>query len=101
MSKSCVGCRFMMFKDRGWSNYTVEYTDVHCLLDKNRNLPADEPWDWKQDVDNDNWPFTNESRCDSYSGGNQMELDVDMKMEERNLESVDEDVREAYHSYWK
>jgi hypothetical protein len=73
--KSCVGCKFLYTQDHGYSNYTVEETDLRCALNRNPNLPADVPWDWKQE--DDNWPATKDSRCDRYAPGARIHLDVD------------------------
>jgi hypothetical protein len=73
--KSCVGCKFLYSHDRGYSNYTVEETEMICAKDRNSKLPADVPYDWKQEPDN--WPHTNESRCDLYAAGPFIRLDVD------------------------
>ncbi len=73
--KSCIGCKYMYGQDSGYSNYTVENTAIICALNKNKNLPKDEPHNWNQE--NDNWPATMDSRCDSYSAGGMVRLDVD------------------------
>lgn len=77
MSKSCVGCKWLYMRDDGYSNYTVMDTSVLCAKDKNPNLPADEPYDWKEDAEGDNWTKTNESRCELYAQGPTVHLDVD------------------------
>jgi hypothetical protein len=43
----------------------------------NPNLPADKPWDWKQDASADNWPHTNQSRCELYAEGTFVSMDVE------------------------
>jgi len=63
--KSCVSCKFLYVRDNGYSNYTVEGTDVFCAKDRNPNLSAEEPYDWKKE--DDNWPLTNSSKCELYS----------------------------------
>ena len=73
--KSCVGCAYLYAQDYGYSNYTVTDTDMDCALNSNPNLPADEPYDWKQVPDN--WPATNNNRCSSYVSGEQIRYDVD------------------------
>jgi hypothetical protein len=77
MSKSCVGCAFLYTEDQGYSNYTVEDTDVCCAADANPNLPASEPLDWNMKADADNWPATNQSRCQRYEEGEMLRLDVE------------------------
>lgn len=75
--KSCVGCKFLYTEGSGYSNYTWEDTDVRCAREKNPNLPASEPYDWKRE--DDNWPATNASRCELYATheGELVALDVD------------------------
>lgn len=74
--KSCVGCKFLYLHDRGWSNWTVEDTEVICAKNLNPNLPANEPWDWDTN-ESDNWPKTQHSRCGLYTIGPTVHLDVD------------------------
>lgn len=76
--KSCAGCVFMYFIDRGYSNYTVEETQVYCAMDMNPKLRSDAdpcpllPYDWaaqnqsrekKWSPEKDNWEPTKEGRC--------------------------------------
>lgn len=77
---SCVGCKFLYMQDVGYSNYTVENTDVICALNKNRHLPAGMPYDWVCSSDgNDNWGYTNNSRCERFAEreGDLIHLDID------------------------
>jgi hypothetical protein len=73
--RSCVGCKFLYSWDSGYSNYTVEETEMHCAKSRNANLPASRPWDWNEA--DDNWPMTNASRCELYAPGERIHLDVD------------------------
>ena len=73
--RSCVGCKFLYSQDSGYSNWTVEETEILCAKKRNPNLPASEAWDWKKDEDN--WPATKDSRCDLYAPGEMIQLDVD------------------------
>jgi len=73
--KSCVGCKFLYSQGKGYSNYTWEETEALCAKDKNPNLPAEEGFNWTPE--NDNWPKTNASRCELYSPGEKVTLDVD------------------------
>lgn len=77
MGGSCATCKFLYQHERGWSNWTVEETEVICALGRNPNLPAAMPWDWRFNATEDNWPATNESACDQFSAGEQVRLDVD------------------------
>jgi len=77
---SCVGCKYLYSEGSGYSNYTWMETYVKCAKDKNPNLAdgeAEEPDDWNQKADSDNWDMTNSSRCDLYDAGVYVELDVD------------------------
>jgi hypothetical protein len=77
---SCADCKFLYLQDDGYSNWTVEDTQVVCALDKNPELPASMPYDWEWGSDGqDNWPKTNRGRCDRYDqrAGDWVHLDVD------------------------
>lgn len=75
---TCVGCKFLYAKDSGYSNWTVENTDINCALGKNPNLPAEEPYDWIMPPHGtDNWSKTCKSRCERYAPGDMVRLDVD------------------------
>lgn len=39
--QSCETCLFLVKVDDGYSNWSVEGTTNHCLLDKNPNMPED------------------------------------------------------------
>lgn len=75
MSKSCAGCVFLYLRDQGYSNYTVEETEVHCATDSNpflRDAKGEsnrKPYDWNGDPEQDNWPMTQTSRCEWYQAG--------------------------------
>lgn len=73
--KSCVGCKFLYSHGSGYSNWTWLETNVNCAMNRNKNLPQEEPSDWNKV--NDNWPATNNSKCEFYSEGPYVELDVD------------------------
>jgi hypothetical protein len=74
-SQSCVGCKYLYLKEDGYSNYTVTDVDVLCALERNPELPAPLPDDWRKEPDN--WPRTNVSRCSQYGKGPEVRLDVD------------------------
>ena len=77
---SCVGCKYLYSEGSGYSNYTWMETYVKCAKDKNPKLEdgeAEEPYDWNQKAENDNWPMTNSGRCELYAPGVYVELDVD------------------------
>lgn len=89
---SCAGCKYLIYHDTGYSNYTVEATDLICLRDQNPNLPTEVPYDWNEDPDKDNWPNTRGSRCSHYDrrvNGRAPRFDVDG---EECLDQVTDDV---------
>lgn len=86
---SCIGCKFLYAHDRGYSNWTVEDTEIICALALNPALPASEPYDWKQE--DDNWNATKNGRCSRYATGPRVRLDVD---EEDTVESQTDDAEQ-------
>jgi hypothetical protein len=84
-----MGCKFLYEQDHGYSNYTVEETDMECAKNRNPHLPSARPWDWHKE--NDNWPKTRESRCDLYAPGKLVSLDVD---NEETVESQTDDAEQ-------
>ena len=63
---SCAGCQFLTAIDSGYSNYTVTDTDAYCLKNANPALPAPMPYDWEFNEGKDNWPATQNNRCELY-----------------------------------
>jgi hypothetical protein len=61
---SCLECAYLYFQDTGYSNYTVEDTEVRCALNRNPHLPADKPYDWYMPPGTDNWARTQNSICE-------------------------------------
>lgn len=39
--KRCTDCKYCVVHDFGYSNYTVEGTNIECLLNKNPHTPFD------------------------------------------------------------
>lgn len=51
--KNCLRCKFLVQQDTGYSNYTVEGTDVYCGVDKHpESKPTELPYDT-----NDDWLY--------------------------------------------
>lgn len=69
---SCLQCKFLFTRDTGYSNWTVEDTDLHCVLRLNPKLPAEIPDEVKDysgkwmRAENDKWHATKDGRCDKY-----------------------------------
>ncbi len=86
MSESCLSCKFAIFQEEGYSNYTVEGTMFHCALNKH------------PDGDFDRW-YGEDKRldyvCDSYQVGSPIEMDV----ERENLSELTPEQRKIYEMY--
>jgi len=41
MTKKCSNCVFAWMRDYGYSDYTVEGTEINCALDLNPGFPTD------------------------------------------------------------
>jgi hypothetical protein len=90
-TNSCCKCLFLFTRDYGYSNYTVEGSELYCAMEKNDNLPAEIPETWGPkewvgidgDPEKDNWTLTNQSRCEHYQEYNpefqRVRLDVDLE----------------------
>lgn len=68
--KTCGGCKFALLWDTGYSNYTVEGTDFHCM----KRLHPDGVFD--------NWygedkRLTFAETCFGYEGGEPIIMDVE------------------------
>lgn len=92
MSKSCAKCKFLYGNGAGYSNYTWENTYATCAIGKHPLLigerdETDTPYDWNEDPENDNWPMTASSRCESYE-----------RVEARIVLDVD---RECWPRHWE
>lgn len=89
MSNSCLQCKFLFTRDTGYSNWTVEDTELHCVLKLNPNLPAEIPDDvrdyyasnkvrytWMK-AEDDKWHCTKDSRCDKYQHSDDDPVHID------------------------
>lgn len=91
MSK-CTDCRYCIEEDWGYSNYTVEGTEVNCLLNKNPDFPTDRFYG-----ENEKLNFA--ATCDGFVDGESIHIDVEK--EEGPLEnySDDEDIKLLLREY--
>ena len=87
MSNSCLQCKFLFTRDTGYSNYTVEDTELHCVLKLNPKLPAEIPdevrgysgsydYVWMTPA-NDKWHATKDGRCDKYQHNDAAYIHID------------------------
>jgi len=75
MTTSCLRCQWLFTRDTGYSNYTVEDTEMHCVMRRNPKLPTEIPdevrkytrkgYAWMQ-PENDKWHATKDGRCELY-----------------------------------
>lgn len=70
MTKSCNTCKWALFVDHGYSNYTVEGTTFHCQLNKHPDCPFDRWYGEEARLEH-------AEKCPDYEHGNPIELDVD------------------------
>lgn len=73
--RRCYNCKFYYKHDRGYSNYTVESTEVNCLLNKNPNLDdTDEGYSWET---KDHAFMRVAESCDGFARGEPLTIDCD------------------------
>lgn len=102
--KSCVGCKHLYSKGSGYSNYTWLETYLRCTKNKHPKLLEDGshneyPSDWKNETpEGDNWPLTNQSRCELYTSGSFIEMDVDCDDEHELLSEHGNDIRHLFEA---
>ena len=86
--KSCLRCKWLITRDTGYSNYTVEDTDAHCIMDRNPKLPTAVPDevrvrtpDWAYHwikPEKDRWHATKNGRCELYLYGSKTPYHIDV-----------------------
>ena len=70
----CTNCKFFLAVDSGYSNYTVEETELDCLKGLNKRLPATESYRFETEQSDVN-AFAEE--CNYFSSGEGTYIDVD------------------------
>ena len=83
MKKCCTNCKFLYRADNGYSNYTVEGTDIDCLKSKNKAFPVDEH---AYSVDEKVQKMMN-FKCEEYSPGKELQVHLDVDREVTFLNS--------------
>ena len=90
IKKQCDECRWCILHDHGYSNYTVEGTDVICT----RFLHPKQEFDrWYGENDKD---LSFAEQCSAFEPGEPFQMDVDG---EWTLNDMDAQQREAYNMY--
>jgi hypothetical protein len=88
----CTTCAFCYIEDYGYSNYTTEGSNIHCLLTLNPRLPVeDSGWAW--DSASQNHPINRfAEQCPRYRYSEApLHMDVDHENEPSVLETVESD----------
>lgn len=90
---SCCGCKFLFGNGSGYSYYTWMDTYVECALGANPALLVDvnEPFDWSHDPEADNFPATQNGRCERYSAGPYITCDPDRENHPADEGAVDDE----------
>lgn len=87
MTKNCGDCKFCIFKDHGYSNYTVEGTDMYCAKDKHPEAPFDRFY-------GEDYRLEFAKNCPSFTEGTSIEMDVD----EENYDGLSQEQKEIYYN---
>ena len=81
----CTDCKYHVSEDTGYSNWTVEGTDVDCLLGLNPDMPIDNFFGEEKSLE-----FA--QKCDRFVKGDGVYIDVDRE----GLEDYDNPLSSAY-----
>ncbi len=85
--RKCTDCKFRLSDDFGYSNYTVEGTNFHCLLKKHPDMPFDEFYGEDKRLE-----FA--QKCEAFVAGEGVYLDCDREA----LKNYDDKLSSAYTS---
>jgi len=77
--RRCNKCAWLLLKDEGYSNYTVEETGVYCLLSLHPLLPGTTSYK------NDDDAYDQAEKCESFLLGEPLRVDVEMEEGNYNL----------------
>jgi hypothetical protein len=83
----CSDCKYHIDEDTGYSNWTVEGTDIDCLLKLNPGLPKDRWYNEDPVLD-----FANQ--CEKFVEGPGVEVDVDIGLGDLMNYSDDPEIKE-------
>ena len=70
MNKKCIDCSYCVRQEYGYSNYTVEGVEVHCLLDANPKFPVDSFYGEEPEL-----KYANQ--CEKFLPGDCVDIDCD------------------------
>jgi hypothetical protein len=90
--KKCSDCRYAMEHDWGYSNYTVEGTEIVCLLDLNPQFPVDRFYGEEPAL---NFAET----CSKFSEGGAVGVDCDQELGALENYTDDEEIKQILKDY--
>ena len=90
--RHCGNCKFSLKIDSGYSNWTVEGTDIHCLKKLNKDLPADAWYNACQEGE-----FAED--CEEYKEGKPPAVDVDRERGDLENYSSDPEIKKLLKDY--
>jgi len=93
----CTKCKFLLASDSGYSNYTVEETDLDCLKGFNKDLPAAESYRFETEQSGVN---TIAENCPHYTEGEGTHIDVDREDGNEVNYNDDPEVKELLRLYF-
>jgi hypothetical protein len=101
MKNRCYNCKFFACQDTGYSNYTVEGTDIFCL--KKHFEMTEESYSWRGKTEDDDSEFFKRAEtCPDFKKeeGIQVNFDVDGEttMEDYNDEAEIYQALKEYYS---
>lgn len=83
--RSCNQCSHRFYKDYGYSDYTVEGTDIYCRNDLNPDYPHPEPYKHEEQKG----PHAFAENCPSYQEEEPVGFDVPHFSVEEDIEFED------------
>lgn len=87
--RNCSECRFAIFRDYGYSNWTVEGTQFMCA----KRLHPDDSFDRFYNV---NPKLEYAEKCDGFVEG----IPVDMDVDEEKMDDLTSEEKEVWDMYW-
>ncbi|MDD4082373.1 MAG: hypothetical protein PHD05_03200 [Sphaerochaetaceae bacterium] len=68
--RRCTSCKYCIEEDYGYSNYTVEGTEINCLLGRNKSFPIDRHY--RQELE-----IAFAEKCNNYIKGDPVTIDIE------------------------
>lgn len=97
--KRCYNCKFFVTQDIGYSNYTVEGVEIHCIY--SRFEPTEESWSWKRENEDHEF-FKRAEKCPNYKKeeGVQIQFDVDREVKLDDYMDKDYEIYQIARIYY-